>query len=128
MTNTGKILQISQCAPKDLLIWLGPAIGPEAFEVGEEVRQAFLEKSLEQPLYNKAIKQCFVPSTNNTNPEENKWVADIYQLARIRLKSMGVENFSGGNYCTYNDKERFYSYRRDGKTGRMASLIWIEAE
>jgi len=142
-----KLLQASQCAPEDLLIWLGPAIGPRAFEVGEEVRQTFLKQELRQESNQKlrqdinqeqdpepqsssaknlqlqqALRQCFTPSEN-----KNKWFADIYQLARVRLSLLGVENISGGNYCTYNEQETFYSYRRDGKTGRMASLIWIEA-
>jgi copper oxidase (laccase) domain-containing protein len=90
--------------------------------VGDEVRQAFVQKS---PAHQDAIGQCFKAATN-TESKENKWFADIYQLARLRLSLAGVENFAGGNYCTYNDKERFYSYRRDGKTGRMASLIWMD--
>ena len=107
---------------RDLLVWLGPAIGPEAFEVGEEVREAFLKQMSEaNPASTTLIEQCFLPASGT-----NKWFAYIYQLARVRLSLSGVENYYGGNYCTYNDKENFYSYRRDGKTGRMASLIWID--
>lgn len=112
-----KILIAGQCRPEDLYIWLGPAIGAQHFEVGAEVRAEFLEKS---PVKMDTM-QCFMPSV-----EKYKWLADIYQLARQRLSSVGVENVFGGAYCTYNDKEQFYSYRRNGKTGRMASLIWIE--
>jgi len=119
-----KLLAATKRRPEDLLVWLGPAIGPENFEVGEDVRQSFLQQSMQNSHYYTQIEQCFTPS-KNTSDEKNKWFADIYQLARIRLSLMGVENCSGGNYCTYNDKEKFYSYRRDGKTGRMASLIWL---
>ena len=124
-----RLLESSQCMPEDILTWFGPAIGPKAFEVGDEVRQAFLDKAAQdhQASFQK-IDQSFIASPQNQHNREKKWFADIYQLAQVRLSTIGVENFSGGNYCTYNDKERFYSYRRDGKTGRMASLIWIEAE
>jgi len=87
------------------------------FEVGDEVRQAFLDKSANQPKFS----SCFVPSIN-----QQKWLADIYQLACLRLSAIGIENVFGGTHCTYKESEQFYSYRRDGKTGRMASLIWIE--
>ena len=98
-------------SPQKLLVWLGPAIGPDAFEVGEEVRNAFLQ---DMPDANMAFR------TNRPG----HWLADIYMLARLRLQRYGVESIYGGNFCTYSDRERFYSYRRDGKTGRMASLIW----
>lgn len=98
-------------APQDLLVWLGPAIGPDAFEVGEEVRDAFLQDMPE-------ADACFRASS------PRHWLANIYQLARLRLQRYGIESIYGGNFCTYRDRERFYSYRRDGKTGRMASLIW----
>ncbi|MCU7798936.1 MAG: peptidoglycan editing factor PgeF [gamma proteobacterium symbiont of Lucinoma myriamae] len=114
-----KVLSAGQCQPEDLLIWLGPAIGPEKFEVGNEVRQEFLHKSA---LFQKNIEQCFTPLNN----KKNKYLADIYQLAKVRLLQQGIENVSGGNYCTYTEQEKFFSYRRDGKTGRMASLIWLE--
>lgn len=97
---------------EELLVWLGPAIGPEAFEVGEEVRQAFLQ-------HDSQAEAAF-------KVKDDKWMADIYQLARQRLAACGVTEVSGGEYCTYTDSERFFSYRRDGQTGRMASLIWIE--
>jgi YfiH family protein len=98
------------CAPGEILAWLGPAIGPAAFEVGGEVRDAFMAEQAE-------AATAFVPSLN-----EGKWLADIYQLARLRLARAGVTAIYGGEYCTFSDSERFYSYRRDGQTGRMASL------
>jgi YfiH family protein len=97
-----------------LLAWLGPAIGPSAFEVGEEVRDRFLKLDA-------AAAEAFRPSPNG------RWLADLYQLARLRLQRLGVERVYGGHWCTYRDPERFYSYRRDGITGRMASLIWLDA-
>lgn len=96
-----------------LLVWLGPAIGPQVFEVGEEVRDIFVDK---QP---KSI-EAFIPS------KPGHYLADIYQLARLRLQNMGIRAIYGGEYCTYTDMNRFYSYRRDGKTGRQASMIWFD--
>ena len=101
--------------PADVHIWLGPAIGAEAFEVGEEVKDQFVAI---QP----QAEAAFVPVLG----AQGKYLADIYQLARLRLQAAGAVHISGGSYCTYTDAERFYSYRRDGVTGRMASLIWIE--
>jgi len=97
-----------------LLAWLGPAIGPSAFEVGDEVRSAFLAAD-------DAALSCFVPSPGG------RWLADLYGLARQRLAAAGVSQVSGGDCCTYADGGRFFSYRRDGVTGRMATLIWKEA-
>ena len=97
----------------DFLVWLGPAIGPDCFEVGAEVRDAFLEKSA---AFNNAFKE----------QGNGKWLADIYQLARIELATLGIANVYGGTYCTVTEHERFYSYRRDTQTGRMATLIWRE--
>ncbi len=101
-----------QCDPADILAWLGPAIGPQAFEVGEEVREAFVR---DLP----GTVTAFVPG------QPGKWLADIYELARLRLARAGVSRVFGGGYCTYTDAERFYSYRRDKTTGRMAALIWL---
>ncbi|MGY3865941.1 peptidoglycan editing factor PgeF [Aeromonas bivalvium] len=101
------------CEPGEILAWLGPAIGPAAFEVGSEVREAFMAVQGE-------AAAAFVPSSN-----EGKWLADIYQLARLRLARAGVTAIYGGEHCTFSDAERFYSYRRDGQTGRMASIIWL---
>ena len=110
LENTIAALQV---APGDLLAWLGPAIGPECFEVGGEVREAFVARDA-------AAAGCF-------RPHGDKWLADIYALARQRLLQAGVTAISGGGVCTVSDAERYFSYRRDGVTGRMATLIWLEA-
>ena len=102
----------------EILVWLGPAIGSQSFEVGEEVVQAFVKQNPE-------AAGAFVPSGDANR--EGHWLADLYQLARIRLKNNGVTSVFGGGLCTFDDKERFFSFRRDGETGRMASLIWMEA-
>ncbi|EXJ10414.1 MULTISPECIES: peptidoglycan editing factor PgeF [Nitrincola] len=101
--------------PKQVVAWLGPAIGPMAFEVGDEVYQCFCEQHPQ-------AKRAFAISPT----DHQKWLADIYELARIRLHAAGVKYVYGGHFCTFTDHENFYSYRRDGETGRMASLIWIE--
>lgn len=101
--------------PGRLLVWLGPAIGPRAYEVGAEVRSAFCERDAE-------AQPAFSPSA------PGKWLCDLYHLARQRLAALGVERVSGGELCTYSDPQRFYSYRRDRITGRMASCIWIESK
>ena len=103
----------------EILAWLGPAIGPQSFEVGEEVYQAFVEQDLE-------AAGAFVPSTDAD--KKGHWLADFYQLARIRLNNTGVTAIFGGGFCTLEDQERFFSFRRDGETGRMASLIWLQTE
>lgn len=101
----------------DVLAWMGPAIGPEKFEVGAEVRATFVAQDA-------AAAACFRPSTLSDSGA-GRWLADIYGLARLRLQSAGVSAVYGGGLCTVTDEERFFSYRRDGKTGRMASVIWI---
>jgi len=101
------------CPPPELMAWLGPAIGPLAFEVGEEVRAAFVAHQTE-------AAASFTPHA------AGKWLADIYGLARLRLYAAGVRSIHGGGLCTYTDAAQFYSYRRDGATGRMATLIWLE--
>ena len=100
--------------PSDVLVWLGPAIGPDCFEVGAEVRQAFMDVDPE-------AESAFKPSSN-----QGKWLGDLYLIAKQRLAKLGCQQVFGGDLCTVTDKERFYSYRRDGVTGRMATLIWIE--
>lgn len=102
--------------PAELMVWLGAAIGPQQFEVGEEVRMQFVEKDA-------ATSQAFTPSDR-----AGHWLADIYLLARVRLKRLGVHgsDIYGGGLCTYSDAQQFFSYRRDGVTGRMAALIWME--
>ncbi len=99
--------------PAEVLVWLGPAIGPQCFEVGAEVREAFASQL-------PATEQAFVPSIN-----AGRFMADIYQLARLRLAARGVTAVYGGGYCTVSDP-RFFSYRRAPRTGRFASLIWLE--
>jgi YfiH family protein len=95
-----------------LYAWLGPAIGRHHFEVGEEVREAFIQRL-------RVNANGFAPSPSG------RWLADLYHLARNHLHSAGVRNIYGGGFCTYSEADRFYSYRRDRTTGRMASLIWI---
>ncbi len=100
-----------QTPPDEVLVWLGAAIGPSAFEVGAEVRDAFIASHPE--------------SAAAFMPHQQKWLADIYALARLRLQACGVTEIYGGGLCTYTDAARFYSYRRDSVTGRMATLIWL---
>ncbi|MEO7774600.1 MAG: peptidoglycan editing factor PgeF [Steroidobacteraceae bacterium] len=100
-------------APHDLLAWLGPAIGPASFEVGEEVRAAF-------------TAQAAIAATAFERNTRARWRCDLYALARQRLTAAGVTQVHGGGLCTYADSRRFYSYRRDGRTGRMATLIWLD--
>jgi hypothetical protein len=99
--------------PRELLVWLGPAIGRDAYEVGDEVREQFVSRCAED-----------APAFRRT--EQDRWLADIYQLARLRLGRLGVGYVGGGDFCTWSQSSLFYSYRREGVTGRMASLIWLE--
>lgn len=101
--------------PRDISVWMGPAIGPTAFEVGEDVLQAFASQSQD------ILLEAFQPV--NGSPE--KYLANLYLLAEGRLRSLGVEQIYGGGFCTVNDPAHFFSYRRDKQTGRFASLIWI---
>jgi YfiH family protein len=99
--------------PDELLVWLGPAIGPKKFEVGDDVYHAFISRHLESA-------QAF------SKFGENKWLADLYMLAKIRLTQHHVTHIYGGDFCTFTDEDRFFSYRRDKEQiGRMAHLIWI---
>lgn len=98
--------------PADVLVYLGPAISQRAFEVGPEVRAAFITHSAQ-------AAQAFISGMND------KWQADLYLLAKQRLQACGVHHIFGGQYCTYQQRELFFSYRRDGQTGRMASSIWL---
>ena len=104
-------LAAMQVPPDEVMAWLGAAIGPDAFEVGAEVRDTFISSH----------PQSVAAFTSH----QHKWLADIYTLARIRLNACGVHAVYGGGLCTYTDAARFYSYRRDGITGRMATLIWL---
>ena len=108
-----KTVQDFSCLSNDILVWLGPAIGPNKFEVGSDVFEQFTAQS---PLAAHAFQQ--VDSTH--------YLANIYLLARQRLNAIGVNAIFGGEHCTFSDPEQFFSYRRDGVTGRMASMIWID--
>lgn len=108
LENTLQALPIDNT---NIMCWLGPAIGPNNFEVGEEVYEQFVIKD----------------STHENSfrvKSDTKYLADIYQLAKNVLSSNGVKNICGGGYCTYTQEDRFFSFRRDGQTGRMATLIW----
>lgn len=105
-------VQAMACPAGDLLAYLGPAIGPDSFEVGDEVRDAFVT-------WQASAAQAFVAKSGG------KWFADLYELARLRLAALGVTQVFGGGFDTYADTQRFFSYRRSAQTGRLASLIWL---
>lgn len=113
----GGILEVTVAAlespPASLLAWLGPAIEQDAFEVGDDVREQFVARD-------PTNEHAFVRN------ERGRWQADLYALARLELTRLGVSQIHGGAFSCYADAERFFSYRRDGKTGRMATLIWLE--
>jgi YfiH family protein len=108
----------SSLSPQDILAWMGPAIGPTAFEVGEDVLEAFSGQS------QSILSQAFSPILG----QPGKYLADLYTLARDRLNSLGIKQIDGGDFCTFTDEQRFFSYRRDKATGRFASLIWISPD
>jgi len=114
-------VQAMDAAPQNLMAWMGPAISQDAFEVGEEVRAIFVENNSQAAL-------AFAPSPLRVEGggEGKKWFADIYALARLRLNALGVTQIYGGGRCTYREYEKFFSYRRDGATGRMGTFIWLE--
>lgn len=95
-----------------LMAWLGPAIGPDAFEIGGEVREQFIAQDAQ-------AETAF-------RPHGEKWLGDLYAIARQRLQALGIEHIYGGGRCTYSEPDTFFSFRRDGDTGRMATLIWLE--
>lgn len=105
------VVAAMETPPAHLMAWFGPAIGPQAFEVGNEVRATFL-------CHDPAAAQAFVPLAGG------QYHADIFLLARQRLHALGITRIHGGGICTFQDARRFFSHRRDGQTGRMASLIW----
>ena len=135
-----------EVAPQDLMAWLGPAIGRQAFEVGDEVRAAFVAG---QP----QAASAFIPgqsgnwlamtrrcgasgagmaashplpqAAGSASNVSRVWLADIYALARLRLNTLGITQIYGGGHCTYREREKFFSYRRDGVTGRMGTFIWL---
>ncbi len=100
-----------------IMAWLGPAIGPQSFEVGAEVREQFMASSAQEQ--KPAVLQCFKALPHRPG----FYLADLYSLARIRLTRIGLSGIYGGGYCTYTEDSQFFSYRRDGETGRMATLI-----
>lgn len=105
-------LAVMRAPPAELVAWLGPAAGPARYEIGEEVRAAFVDRDV-------LAASAFIA----TRP--GHWRIDLYALARQRLRAAGVDEVHGGGECTIGDASRFYSYRRDGRTGRMATLAWI---
>ena len=107
-----KTLQQFNCSPKEIITWLGPAIGSTKFKVGTDVFQSFTQQSSK-------AKQAFQQT------DENHYLADIYLLAKQRLNAYGTYAVFGGKYCTVSETDHFFSYRRDGVTGRMASMIWL---
>ena len=103
-----------EVAPAEVLVWLGPAIGPASFEVGAEVREAFIAQHAE-------AERCFMARGGD------KYLGDLYALARLRLAAQGITAVYGGGFDTFADHQRFFSYRRASRTGRFASLIWINS-
>lgn len=104
-----------QVPSANLLAWLGPSIGPSAYEVGDEVRQAFVVRDRD-------LAESFTPVPNR----KGHWLADLYDIARRRLRAQGVHAVYGGLRCTLRERDLFFSHRRDGNCGRMASLIWLD--
>jgi len=104
-----------QAKPEDIIAWFGPAIGPTAFQVGIDVVKQFVA-------VDEKAKLAFQPDAI----EEGKYLGNLYQIATQRLNNLGITKIYGGNHCTFNEKELFFSYRRDNQTGRMASVIWFE--
>ena len=113
----GEALKRFDSAPADIHAWLGPAISADHYEVGEDVIKAFADSPHFVSL---PVAQAF------SQKPGGKWTADLYELARMQLRSLGVRSASGGDRCTYREKDYFYSFRRDGETGRFASLIWLK--
>ena len=108
------------CEPRDLVAWLGPCIGPDAFEVGADVLEAFGVAAAPH------AQQHALPLPPRADGQ-HRWRADLAGLARDRLHAAGVSRVSGGTWCTVTDRSRFFSFRRDGVTGRMAAAVWIGA-
>lgn len=104
-----------QCPRDEIVAWFGPAIGPAAFQVGREVVDQFIAQDTQ-------AERAFVANSSETG----KYLGNLYQIAEQRLNRMGVKQISGGEHCTYTEADKFFSFRRDVKTGRMASLIWFD--
>ncbi|SDE49874.1 peptidoglycan editing factor PgeF [Paraburkholderia lycopersici] len=125
--TAGRVAALAGCLSAELHAYLGPAIGPAAFEVGADVRDAFMSQvehvdAAQRDAHRAATEAAFV-----ARPDAGgKYLADLPALARLRLDAHGVRHVSGGDLCTVTLRERFYSYRRDRVTGRMAALIWLQ--
>ncbi|TGZ99945.1 peptidoglycan editing factor PgeF [Rodentibacter pneumotropicus] len=104
-----------QAQPQDIIAWLAPAIGPKAFQVGKEVVEQFMR-------IDPIAEMAFIADPS----QQGKYLGNLYQLATQRLNKLGITEISGGDHCTFNEGDLFFSYRRDGKTGRMASVIWFD--
>ncbi|ABR73416.1 multi-copper polyphenol oxidoreductase [Actinobacillus succinogenes] len=104
-----------QCPRDEIIAWFGPAIGATAFQVGREVADQFIAQDVQ-------AEQAFVSDPT----DKGKYLGNLYQIAEQRLHRMGIKQVSGGEHCTYTEENKFFSFRRDGKTGRMASLIWFD--
>ncbi len=115
LENTVAAMLQSGAKTDHIMAWLGPAIGPSAFEVGSDVRARFV-----------ALDSQSAPAFADNPARPGHFYADLAQLARLRLYRCGIRQISGGGWCTVSHPEKFYSYRRDGVTGRMASLIWLK--
>jgi polyphenol oxidase len=112
-------VQAMKAPATDLVAWLGPAIGPANFEVGEDVVDAFTRVAA-------AADRAATQAAFTRAGPAGKWLADLYALARLRLAAFGVTQVKGGGRCTVAEKDEFFSFRRDGQTGRMAALIWMQ--
>jgi len=110
LENTVKAFNES---PVEILAWLGPSIGPSVYEVGDDVRDVFVAGD-------RGAESAF-------RQRGNRWLFDLYAMARLRLERAGVTAISGGGFCTFSEPERFFSFRRDGQTGRMGSFVWIDS-
>jgi len=117
-----KMVATFKHSPGQVMAYLGPAIGPQVFEVGAEVMDAFV-RNAQNESHRQAVSKAFKP----VDGDPEKYLADLYALARAELTASGVIDIYGGNYCSYSDSERFYSFRRESKTGRNASLIWLQS-
>jgi hypothetical protein len=126
LENTVKTMCEAGAQRADILAWMGPAIGAAQFEIGAEVRTECIQKGLALGIAEDLTSACFRQSLEQQPVQ--KYTSDIYALARQRLQLAGVldAHISGGGLCTVSDAQKFYSYRRDGVTGRMASVIWFE--
>ncbi len=110
-----RTVEAMQVAPSEIVVWMGPAIGSQAFEVGDDVRDAFIARD-------PASSAAFAPYPRRSG----KWLADLFALATQRLRSAGVESIHGGGECTVSNPARYFSYRRDKSPGRMAALVWLD--